>query len=42
MSAQHSCVLEYASMTKCPYSKQVQGIEHYGASIGDDFYAKMN
>ena len=42
MSAQHICVLEYALMTKCPYSKQVQDIEHYGASVGDDFDAKMN
>ena len=42
MSAQHSCVLEYALMTMCSYSKQVQDIKHYGASVGDDFDATMN
>ena len=26
----------------CPYSKQVQDIELYGASVGDDLDAKMN
>ena len=40
MSAHHSCVL--ALMTMCPYSKQVQDIQHYGASVGDDLDAKMN
>ena len=36
MSAHHSCVLAHTLMTMCPYSKQVQDIEQYGASVGDD------
>ena len=42
MSAHHSCVLAYPLMTMCSYSKQVQDIEYYGASVGDDWDPKMN
>ena len=42
MSAHYSSVLAYTLMTMCPYSKQVQDIELYGASVGDDLDAKMN
>ena len=36
------CLLAFPLMTMCPYSKQVQDIQHYGASVGDDLDAKMN
>ena len=42
MFAHHSCVLDIPLMTICPYSEQVQYIENYGASVGDDLDAKMN
>ena len=42
MFARYSCVQPFPLMTMCPSSEQVLDIEHDGASIGDDFDAKMN
>ena len=36
-----SCVIPFTKITMFPYSEQVQGIEHYGASVGDDLDAKL-
>ena len=42
MFAQHrSCVIPFTKITIFPYSEQVQDIELYGTSVGDDFDAKM-
>ena len=38
----YSCMLAYSLVTMCPYSKHVQDIEQFGASVGDDLDAKMN
>ena len=38
--AHHSCVIPFTKITMFPYSEQVQDIEHYGASVGDDLDAK--
>ena len=40
MFAHHSCVIPFTKITMFPYSEQVQDIEHYGASVGDDLDAK--
>ena len=40
MFAHRSCVIPYTKITMFPYSEQVQDIEHYGASVGDDLDAK--
>ena len=32
----HSCVIPFTKITMFPYSEQVQDIELYGASVGDD------
>ena len=43
MFAQHSsCVIPFTKITMFPYSEQVQDIELYGTSVGDDIDAKMN
>ena len=42
MFAHHSCVLPFPLMTMCPYSEQVEDIEHYSARVGVDIDAKMN
>ena len=42
MFAQHSFELPIPLMTKCSYSEEVEGTEHYCASIGYDSDAKMN
>ena len=36
MFAHHSCVLPFPLMTMFSYSEQVEDIEQYSASIGDD------
>ena len=36
MFAHRSCVIPFTKITTFPYSEQVQYIEHYGASVGDD------
>ena len=38
--AHRSCVIPFKNITMFPYSEQVQDIEHYGASVGDDLDAK--
>ena len=38
--AHRSCVIPFTKITMFPYSEQVQDIEHYGASVGDDLDAK--
>ena len=38
MFAHHSCVIPFTKITMFPYSEQVQDIEHYGASVGDEFW----
>ena len=40
MFAHRSCVIPFTKITMFPYSEQVQDIEHYGASVGDDLGAK--
>ena len=35
-----SCEIPFTQITMLPYSEQVQDIEHYGASVGDDLDAK--
>ena len=40
MFEHHSCVIPFTKITMFPYSEQVQDIEHYGASVGDDLDAK--
>ena len=40
MFAHRSCVIPITKITMFPYSEQVQDIEHYGASVGDDLDAK--
>ena len=35
-----SCVIPFTKITMFPFSEQVQDIEHYGASVGDDLDAK--
>ena len=42
MLVHRSCVILFTKNTMFPYSEQVQDIELYGASFGDDFDAKMN
>ena len=37
MFAHRSCVIPFTKITMFPYSEQVQDIELYGASFGDDF-----
>ena len=38
--AHRSCVILFTKMTMFPYSEQVQDIELYGSSVGDDLDAK--
>ena len=38
--AHRSCVIPFTKITMFPYSEQVQDIELYGASVGDDLDAK--
>ena len=40
MFAHHSCVILFTKITLFPYSEQVQDIELYGTSVGDDLDAK--
>ena len=40
--AQHSLMLPYPLMTICPYSEQVEDIEHLTQIVGDHLNAKMN
>ena len=40
MFAHRSCVIPFTEITMCPYSEQVQDIELYGTSVGDDLDAK--
>ena len=40
MFAHRSCVIPFTKITMFPYSEQVQDIEHYNASVGDDLDAK--
>ena len=40
MFAHRTCVIPFTKITMFPYSEQVQDIEHYGASVGDDLDAK--
>ena len=40
MLAHHSCVIPITKITMFPYSEQVQDIELYGTSVGDDLDAK--
>ena len=40
MFLHRSCVIPFTKITMFPYSEQVQDIEHYGASVGDDLDAK--
>ena len=40
MFAHHSCVILITKITMFPYSEQVQDMEHYGTSVGDDLVAK--
>ena len=39
MFAHRSCVIPFTKITMFPYFEQVQDIEHYGASVGDDLDA---
>ena len=41
MFAPHSCVILFTKITLFPYSEQVQSIELYGTSVGDDLDAKL-
>ena len=36
----HTCVIPFTKITMFPYSEQVQDIELYGTSVGDDLDAK--
>ena len=36
MFAHRSCVIAFTKITMFPYPEQVQDIEHYDASAGDD------
>ena len=38
--AQRSCVIPFTNITMFPDSEQVQDIELYGKSVGDDLDAK--
>ena len=40
MFAHHSCVILFTKITLFPYSEQVQDIELYGTSVGNDLDAK--
>ena len=40
MFAHRSYVIPFTKITMFPYSEQVQDIELYGASVGDDLDAK--
>ena len=40
MFAHCSCVILFTKITLFPYSEQVQDIELYGTSVGDDLDAK--
>ena len=40
MFAHRSCVVQFTKITLFPYSEQVQDIELYGTSVGDDYDAK--
>ena len=40
MFAYRSCVIPFTKITMFPYSEQVQDIELYGTSVGDDLDAK--
>ena len=40
MLAHHSCVILITKITMFPYSEQVQDIELYDTSVGDDLDAK--
>ena len=40
MFAHRSCVILFTNITFFPYSEQVQDIELYGTSVGDDLDAK--
>ena len=42
MFVHRSCVILFTKITMFPYSEQVQDIEHYDTSVGDDLDAKMN
>ena len=42
MFAHRSCVSLFKKITMFPYSEQVQDIELYGTSVGDDLDAIMN
>ena len=42
MFAHRSSVIPFTKITTFPYSEQVQDIELYGTSVGDDFDAVMN
>ena len=41
MFAHLSCVIQFTKITMFPYSEQVQDIELYGTSVGDDLDAKL-
>ena len=41
MFAHHSCVIPFTKITMFDYSEQVQDIEHYSASVGDDLTLKL-
>ena len=40
MFAHRGCVILFTKITLFPYSEQVQDIELYGTSVGDDLDAK--
>ena len=40
MFAHRSCVIPFTKITMFPYSEQVQDIELYRTSVGDDLGAK--
>ena len=40
MFAHRSCVIPFTNITMFPYAEQVQDIENYDASVGDDLDAK--
>ena len=40
MFAHRSCVIPFTKITMFPYPEQVQDIEHYDASTGDNLDAK--
>ena len=42
MFARRSCVIPFTKITMLPYPEQVQDIEHYDASAGDDLDAKCS